>query len=123
VRPLYLDLPADPSTPGVVRRELRARLPSHPASDDVILCASELVTNAVQYTGTPVLVELDITDDRVRVAVHDCVRDLPVRRPIEPLARSGRGLHLVEILSTRWGAEPTRDGKVVWFELVMSRPA
>ncbi|MEV7775378.1 ATP-binding protein [Kitasatospora sp. NPDC086791] len=30
---------------------------------------------------------------------------------------SGRGLHLVRTLTHRFGADPRKQGKVVWFEL------
>ncbi|MDY0810292.1 ATP-binding protein [Kitasatospora purpeofusca] len=33
------------------------------------------------------------------------------------LAESGRGLQLVQGLTHRWGAEPQKRGKLVWFEL------
>ncbi|MFB7375471.1 ATP-binding protein [Streptomyces sp. NPDC056222] len=34
----------------------------------------------------------------------------------EPLAEAGRGLTLVEAVTDRCGAEPSADGKTVWFE-------
>ncbi|KJY33259.1 regulatory protein, partial [Streptomyces sp. NRRL S-495] len=35
----------------------------------------------------------------------------------DPYAVSGRGLHLVRALADRLGVDPTKTGKVVWFEL------
>ena len=35
-------------------------------------------------------------------------------------ARGGRGLHLVEALSNRWGVQDGRRGKQVWFELKLA---
>jgi hypothetical protein len=35
----------------------------------------------------------------------------------EPSDGSGRGLHIVDALASRWGAEVTDREKVVWFEL------
>jgi hypothetical protein len=40
-----------------------------------------------------------------------------VPRIAEPDALNGRGLVIVEALSTRWGWEPRDGGKVVWAEL------
>jgi hypothetical protein len=36
-------------------------------------------------------------------------------------AESGRGLMIVASLSDRWGVEPARSGKAVWFSLALSR--
>ncbi|MFE2110287.1 ATP-binding protein [Kitasatospora sp. NPDC059463] len=39
------------------------------------------------------------------------------RTPADPYALSGRGLHLVQALTHRFGTTPTKTGKVIWFEL------
>jgi hypothetical protein len=38
----------------------------------------------------------------------------------EPLASHGRGLQLVELVSTRWGSDPGEDGLTVWCEFDVS---
>jgi serine/threonine-protein kinase RsbW len=97
------------------------------AEEDVaVLLTSELVSNAVRHAasrlGLDVCAERDI--DLVRIEVRDADERLPVVRRPEPDAESGRGLFLVEALARRWGAEPERGGKVVWFELAArTRPA
>jgi hypothetical protein len=35
----------------------------------------------------------------------------------KPEDESGRGIFLVDYISDEWGAEPTVDGKVIWFRL------
>jgi hypothetical protein len=52
----------------------------------------------------------------VQIEVWDGLDRMPQRGPDLALeAESGRGLVLVEALSTRWGAYPTAGGgKVVW---------
>jgi hypothetical protein len=57
----------------------------------------------------------------VRVAVYDDDPALPVHRQPDAERPGGRGLHLLDRIATRWGAEPSDGGKVVWFEL--DRPA
>jgi hypothetical protein len=54
---------------------------------------------------------------RLRIGVRDRSRAMPA--PQEPSGQrpSGRGLHLVSALASRWGVEPLTDGKVVWAEL------
>lgn len=87
--------------------------------ETALLLVSELVTNVVLHAdGRPVL-ELSVEADRLRISVSDTVGGAPRVRTDNPeLADSGRGLLLVDSLSTRWGTDP-RDprGKCVWFEL------
>lgn len=50
----------------------------------------------------------------VRLAVRDGSHQLPATATASSLANGGRGLRLVETLSTSWGAVPLEQGKVVW---------
>ena len=53
---------------------------------------------------------------RMHVAVRDGSAEVPrIREPGDD--EHGRGLRIVEALSTAWGSTPTRDGKVVWATL------
>jgi PAS domain S-box-containing protein len=54
----------------------------------------------------------------VWVEVFDHDLRLPRIRTAGANDEGGRGLYLVDQLATRWGSRPTRDGKVVWFEMV-----
>ena len=118
---LELDLTALPSSAGAARDQmtavLRARVDEH-VQDRVVLLVSELVTNAVTHARTPVLFQAWVTDNLVRVEVHDCA--LPSRR-LERCATlgvgRGCGLRLVDILATRWGVQNEQSGKCVWFEV------
>ncbi len=52
------------------------------------------------------------------LAVFDGAHSEPVPRPAySPEATGGRGLHLVDIVTTRWGFLRRTDGKVVWAAL------
>jgi hypothetical protein len=55
--------------------------------------------------------------DRVRVEVHDDDPRLPARRTPDEARPGGRGLLLLDQVSSDWGADATDDGKVVWFEV------
>jgi anti-sigma regulatory factor (Ser/Thr protein kinase) len=82
------------------------------------LLTSELVTNAVLHSGTPLEVRVRQHRSRVRVEVADRTVDRPVLRANpDPLALNGRGLQFVDRLSTKWGVSQERHGKVVWFEV------
>ena len=81
----------------------------------VLLLASELVTNAVRHGVGPVGVHLVWGDGGVRVEVEDQSPGWPVVQAMDPDALSGRGLTLVEGLSSGWGVLAGGTGKAVWF--------
>ncbi|MFF7183496.1 ATP-binding protein [Streptomyces sp. NPDC008121] len=86
--------------------------------DDARLIVSELVTNAVQHTHTRRIgVSVTRHPDHVRIVVTDTNRALPAPAAITPDAEAGRGLQLVDQLTTRWGSTRLRTGKQVWAEL------
>lgn len=82
------------------------------------LLTSELVTNAVLHSGTPLEVRVSRHRSRVRVEVADRTEERPVlRKDADPLALNGRGLQFVDRLATKWGVVSERHGKAVWFEV------
>ena len=96
------------------------------AGDQAVLLVSELVTNAVLHARTEVDVIVAGDDGCVRIAVVDRSPVMPATRSFSPTAGSGRGLHLVESMASRWGVEPASEepGKEVWFEIDLdSEPA
>jgi anti-sigma regulatory factor (Ser/Thr protein kinase) len=88
------------------------------ARDSAVLCVSELVTNALIHT---------LTGCEVRLVLHHGVLTTSVRdggaqgrldsAGDDPLASHGRGLRLVDALSTRWGSRREAVGMTVWCEL------
>jgi len=84
---------------------------------DAALIASEIVTNAVLHGDSAFRVHVTCDALGVRIAVEDARVGVVVPRIAEPDALNGRGLVIVEALSTRWGWEPRDGGKVVWAEL------
>ncbi|WP_159400550.1 ATP-binding protein [Streptomyces sp. XY431] len=88
---------------------------------DAELALAELIVNAWRHgrTAAPVVL-IAILDRTLRVSVGDESHDLPEQRrspALGELAECGRGLQLVEGLTQRWGADPQKRGKLVWFEL------
>ncbi len=53
----------------------------------------------------------------VWVEVFDTDLRLPRIRSADETDEGGRGLYLVDQIASRWGSRPTRNGKVVWFEM------
>jgi PAS domain S-box-containing protein len=84
---------------------------------DLILVVSELVTNAILHSRSPIELRLSRTSDRIVVAVHDGSTAVPRRLQSNLEAEHGRGLHLVSAISDQWGVRPTEDGKSVWCEV------
>jgi anti-sigma regulatory factor (Ser/Thr protein kinase) len=82
------------------------------------LLVSELATNAIRASVgllSPVI-RLCLASDRhgIVVRVWDGNDQMPARRDTGPDSECGRGLLLVESLSTGWGAYRKANGKVVW---------
>ncbi len=85
--------------------------------DDVVLVASELVTNAVRHTaGDDLLtVSWELVGAGVVVSVDDSSLGAPTLRNPRPEDPSGRGIPIVDALSSEWGVIPRLgDGKQVW---------
>ena len=119
---LQLSLPSAPMAVGQARRWVRAQLPTLRSDrlDTVILATSEAVTNSVLHGEGPVLVEVRPGRTVVRVEVTDRgSREPRIRRAHGETEEGGRGLHIVELLTSRWGVKPASrgPGKTVWFEV------
>ena len=114
--------PPDPSSCREARRRVTTLLVEERLEDAAVAAAqvvSELATNAVLHARTPFRVRLVLSQDYVRIEVHDDVHRLPSRRFFSDQAASGRGLAVVEHLSDSWGVVPDGDGggKTVWAEI------
>lgn len=90
---------------------------SEDSLDAAQLAISEIVTNALVHAGTAMRLRILLVDRRLRVELTDGSPRLPSLRDFGATAATGRGLHLVQELVSRWGAHPTPGGKVVWFEI------
>ena len=113
--------PEVPQTAAAVRRHIRKSGRSLPPDlrEDILLLASELVTNAVRHGGGQVTVRLWAGPETIRVEVTDANPHRPLAADRGPDAEEGRGLLIVRALASRWGSAPLRDGsgKTVWFEV------
>ena len=75
---------------------------------------SELVTNAVLHARTDFSVTVELAGPVLTLRVADASPTVPVRRRYDDAAATGRGLALLEELTSGWGVEATGAGKVVW---------
>jgi hypothetical protein len=106
---LRIDLAPDACAPAAARRALRD-LPLGAAAADVLLVASELVTNAVEHSpsGQPIGLDASCDGDRTRVEVRDHGCFVP--------GHSGYGLRILAAAASSWGIEQHETTRV-WFEL------
>ncbi|HEX2175461.1 MAG TPA: SpoIIE family protein phosphatase [Nocardioidaceae bacterium] len=117
------DLPVGAAACPLARRFVTSRLTEWNVDEELVetaqLCVSELVTNAIIHAGTSSQVTVRLDDERLLVSVRDHGRSDAVR-PVEgeePTVSTGRGLTIVDVLSTTWSSERSVDGTTVWFEL------
>ena len=88
--------------------------------DRVLLCTSELVTNAVEHAGTTTDVRLEQDEECVRIEVDDLSEQLPTMRRPDAMSVRGRGMLIVDRCSDRWGVDTHPGGKTVWCELSLA---
>jgi anti-sigma regulatory factor (Ser/Thr protein kinase) len=113
-------LPPDTTAPGVARRIVASALTSWRDPADVVLIASELVTNAVQHGSPPIVLGLSIAPARARVSVMNARGESATQPRIVAAGADepdGRGLVIVAALSTEWGWKPDGDNVIVWAEV------
>jgi len=113
-------LPPSPASVSAARRFVVAALLEHDAPgacDDAATLVSELATNAVLHARTPFTVEVSCVERVVRISVRDQSVAQPRVRDYGTSATTGRGMRLVEAMSSQWGVEQESDGKSVWIDL------
>ncbi len=111
--------PAEPRSVSEARSALAESVRELPDEhvEIAVLLTTELVMNAIVHGTGPVRVHAAWGNGNVRVEVDDQSAQLPALREIDPTASSGRGLRLVDGLSSAWGVSPGETGKTVWFTL------
>ncbi|MFD7919055.1 SpoIIE family protein phosphatase [Streptomyces sp. NPDC059740] len=112
-------LTPEPQAAGQARRMVREQLRAWGLTDLVDtteLLVSELLTNAVQHGTPPIRIRM-LRLGRLRFEISDGGHLLPHLRLAAASDESGRGVRIVSLLASRWGAHRTSAGKTVWFEL------
>ena len=120
--------------PGVERSVARARrFPGellgavHPRLDDIELCTSELVTNAVLHSasgkGGHVTIVAAGDQRSVQISVIDDGGGVvPPGRPCDLESENGRGLVIVAELADEWGVDAAGGRTTVWFRMARRGP-
>ncbi|WP_424640645.1 ATP-binding protein [Embleya sp. AB8] len=88
-------------------------------SDDVLLVAVELVTNACLHAGGPVELRVVRTRELLRIEVDDRSEVSPqARAPHSGTRPGGHGLHIIRRLTLDWGVVVHQGaGKTVWVDM------
>jgi anti-sigma regulatory factor (Ser/Thr protein kinase) len=118
-REISLRLPLSVESPARARSflsEALTRWGYESIRDEAVIVVSELATNAVIHARREASLTVSARPGAVRVAVADGDSVLPVKGEPSVFAPSGRGLIIVERLSSEWGAQTTETGKSVWAE-------
>jgi two-component sensor histidine kinase len=119
---LSVDLLPEPSSATRARTLARERLEAFCPSDTldtIALLVTELVTNAILHARTPLQLTIESRPGHVRICVEDESNEPPAVRHYGADAVTGRGLSLVEQLSSSWGVSTTPSGKAVWCEVAV----
>jgi hypothetical protein len=111
--------------PGRARRMVVAAMKRRGYEDmlvhDAALILTELASNAVVHAGSAFSISISSAGSVLRIAVGDTtpLAAMPADQRLTP--RPGRGLGLIEAVSTRWGTAALAGGKIVWAELEVDR--
>ncbi|WP_338146791.1 ATP-binding protein [Streptomyces boncukensis] len=125
----HIELPHSPPAAPIARAVVRNALtelesPVDSGTAELLVC--ELVTNAIEHTHDDAAISLSVTalpEEGVLVEVRDRgpgpleQRQWGLEGAPEELREDGRGLQLIQMLSSACGSRATRDGKTVWFTL------
>lgn len=88
--------------------------------DAVRLVVSELITNADKYAPGPFLLDLELTDEAVRVTVWDTEPALPTPQEPDPARVGQHGLEIVLALCDGFDVERRAGGKRVSARIAMA---
>ena len=118
------------SVPRARRFVSRTLGPHHPAAAPAALLVSELATNAVMHSdsgrpGGTFAVAVEVSARTVRIEVTDAGGlDQPRVRHPRGDSQHGRGLALVEVLSSAWGTQTAGAGRrVTWCDIAVPQPS
>ncbi len=115
---VVLRLPHDETAPAMGRRTVVDHLSSRGVPEEVVasaaLAVSELVTNAVLHARPPITLRMSSTQSRALLEISDRTLLRPRRQRPDDDDEHGRGVNIVEAVSSAWGILRHDRGKTVW---------
>jgi serine/threonine-protein kinase RsbW len=109
--------PGTPEQIRAVRADLRALLDDCPMADDVLLCATELATNAVLHSHTRLVGGTFTVRGKVSPGNYCWLEVEDDGGPWTPAVADphrGHGLDIVRTLADDWGIDGDHHGRTVW---------
>jgi anti-sigma regulatory factor (Ser/Thr protein kinase) len=92
------------------------------AAEPTQLVVTELISNAIDHASAPIKLTVSFPGDSVRVEVHDSAAEPPRQQSLDPRRLRGRGLHMIDAVSSQWGWTPDAAGKTVWADVSIGWP-
>ena len=80
---------------------------------------SELTTNAVAHGRSDFTVSLAQSSGAIRITVGDASTDAPKLRHVSATSPRGRGLSIVEAVTSAMGHAVVDGGKLVWADVAV----
>ena len=121
----FVDLPLSLTSVAAARRFVEERMKEWRVEqllDDALMVSSELVTNAVTHARSSCRIRLSLNVATLRIDVLDAGAGTPEPQPPSETEEHGRGLYMVDAVTTAWGLEDVPgQGKLVWAELARPR--
>jgi anti-sigma regulatory factor (Ser/Thr protein kinase) len=93
------------------------------AGEPTQLVVTELLSNAIDHAHAPIRLTVSFPGESVRVEVHDAAPEPPRQQPRDPERLRGRGLQMVDALSSQWGWTDDAAGKTVWADVTIGWPS
>lgn len=115
---MRLQLESSPTAPREAREFIRENWQSlfdgvSTTEADVVLVASELVTNAVEAGARHLVLEIRVESTYVELIVSDDAEGWPREQNPDPEEARGRGLFITTQLASHWNAIKDPTGKTI----------
>lgn len=91
--------------------------------DAAELMVSELATNSIKHANSPFTLVIEQSPAMISVEVRDTGDGHPTLGSPQPWDPTGRGLRIVDLMSSTWGITESDHRKTVWFTLDTDRSA
>jgi len=115
--------PRSPTAPAQARRFVAEWLIARGHSeivDTAELTVSELATNAIAHGHSDFTVSLGRSSGAIRITVGDTSTDAPKPQHVSAASPRGRGLSIVEAVTSAMGHEVGGTGKLVWADVALA---
>jgi anti-sigma regulatory factor (Ser/Thr protein kinase) len=121
------DFPARTSCLTAIREFIGDHAAGLAVAEDAVMAGSELAANSIEHAspcGGAITVTVTVTGATVRIDVTDCApASLPRIRDAygDEEAQRGRGLLIIDALSSDWGCDVSAQSKTTWCEMRLGK--